>query len=58
MTNIELAYTNLDINQCPGEHMRNFYANSAVCDRNSFVSYLQLQEFINNLILKYLDGST
>ncbi|CAF4309504.1 unnamed protein product [Rotaria sp. Silwood2] len=36
VTNVELAYTQLNVNQCPGEHIRNFYANSAVCDRNAF----------------------
>ncbi|UJR14002.1 hypothetical protein I4U23_001002 [Adineta vaga] len=36
VTNVELAYTQLDVNQCPGDHIRNVYANSAVCDRNAY----------------------
>ncbi|CAF4832259.1 unnamed protein product, partial [Rotaria socialis] len=36
VTNVELAYTHLDVNQCPGEHIRNFYANTAACSRNTF----------------------
>ncbi|CAF3625775.1 unnamed protein product [Rotaria sp. Silwood1] len=36
VTNVELAYTQLNVNQCPGEHIRNVYANSAVGDRNAF----------------------
>ncbi|CAF1327965.1 unnamed protein product [Adineta steineri] len=36
VTNVELAYTQLDVNQCPGNHLRNVYANSAACDRNAF----------------------
>ncbi|CAF5000264.1 unnamed protein product, partial [Rotaria sp. Silwood1] len=55
VTNVELAYTQLNVNQCPGEHIRNVYANSAVCDRNAFVSSLEIHLLINHLIIVLSD---
>lgn len=62
VTNIELAYTQLDVNQCPGDHFRNVYANSAACDRNAFVcsskfipiSFIDLVHSVNlSMVLIY-----
>lgn len=57
VTNIELAYTQLDVNQCPGDHFRNAYANSAVCDRNAFVSTPEFNQISVNDILSSANHS-
>jgi hypothetical protein len=43
VTNVELAYRQLDVNQCPGERRRNYFANSAACDRHALVSSMTIE---------------
>lgn len=55
MTNVELAYRFLDINQCPGEHRRNFFANTAVCDRNALVrGVFHVRSLLNHFLFSLI----
>ncbi|CAF0735236.1 unnamed protein product [Didymodactylos carnosus] len=35
VTNVELAYAQLNVDQCPGERSRNLFAGTAACDQNA-----------------------